>query len=381
METLINKIKEFTQDGPPGVGQLIELNDLAKKVGIKKSELEKLITEANFAKNRKEPVTENEETEIEDISSSDFDPDPVRNFDRPAAQNYEMPTYERPDLDSARDSFEAEMKLRQESEKDKLESNTPTFDQPEVVFPELNVTFGDKEKEEMQPDKPDMEHLEMPEIVQEDFKSEFETPVMETQEIHINKPVFEEPKSTPKPTENTITFEPQVEETTIENNEEELEDDFTFTENGNEIPSFEDALKNTQERLNKEDILRKIIAQNKAAKENAEKNSSTYSKSSRKTSSQQKKSTVSKGETVTLEQSKSAKITGIVAIIASFLPFFFIGLIAGIYGFNVAKGHKENVEQNPQLYGSTITNNINLAYFLSIAGAVIAGIRLITITF
>ena len=46
MENLINKIKEYTKDGSPGVGRLIELGDLAKTVGVKKSELEKLINNA-----------------------------------------------------------------------------------------------------------------------------------------------------------------------------------------------------------------------------------------------------------------------------------------------------------------------------------------------
>ena len=86
-------------------------------------------------------------------------------------------------------------------------------------------------------------------------------------------------------------------------------------------------------------------------------------------------------ETVTLQQSNAAKIVGIVAIGASILPFTFIGVVAGVYGFNLAKKYKSYIEQNPQLYGTTITNNINLGFYLSIAGAVLGGIRLISFIF
>ena len=42
---LLAKIKEFTIDGPPGVGQLIELGDFARKACVTKSELENTIND------------------------------------------------------------------------------------------------------------------------------------------------------------------------------------------------------------------------------------------------------------------------------------------------------------------------------------------------
>ncbi len=376
MEELINKIKEFTQDGPPGVGQRIELADLAKKVGVKRVELEKLIDKTIAEKenlgNLNETSQITEEPVVQEKVTDSL-------FDRPAEERFRMAEYERPDMDAARVSFEKELNLRQQLEEEKLAASSIEFEKPDIVFPELDVTFGNEEPKD---DSPKMEEIEVPEIIQEELKSEFEIPEIPISQVEITTenipPIAESDKEI---NESKISFEPQTEQP---QNTQEKDVEFNLSENGTEIPSFEQSIKDTQERIDKEDILRKIIAENKAAKEREEQITKEKRNSTKTNLSQnpkQRSKAKSNGDTVTLEMSKSSKITGIVAIVASILPFYFVGILAGLYGYNVAKKHKESIESNPQIYGSVITNNVNLGYFLSIAGAVISGIRIFTAIF
>lgn len=373
MEELINKLKEFTQDGPPGVGQRIELSDLAKKVGVKRVELEKLIDKAvaNGGNVMTPSVAElnklSEEVPEEEKSEE-------RVFERPTNERSRMTEYERPDLDSARESFEKELKIRQQLEQDKLYEVAPEIEQPDVVFPELNVTFGNEVPKD---DSPRLEDIEMPEIVQEELKSAFDVPEIPVSKIEVKRDDFQ------STSEGSITFEPSRDQPIVEEEETAAVDDLDFYGNAKTKVSFGDKIKNTQERLDKEDVLRKIIAENKHAKEDAERESTAYSKKQAQSKSRSRTQSKSKSnaDTVTLEQSKSSKITGIVAFVAAILPFSIIGLIAGIYGYTVAKKHKENIESNPSIYGSTITNNIKLGFYLSIAGAVLGGFRMLAVFF
>ena len=376
MQELIDKIKEYTIDGHPGVGQIIELSDIAKKHGVKKTELEKLIVQ-QLAAAKDETEPESYEENVPEVEIPAVSPEVIEPISPLKQENFTKPEYDRPDMDSARNSFEIEMKLRQEEERQKLQENKPTFEaptfsQPDIVFPELNVSFGDDKKEQEE-----IVEQELPEIVQEEKVAEtFEVPVFDAPEIKVEERINvsqEIPES--KPFDSGIHFEPKKEE-----KESTLESDFSFSEDGVDIPSFEESLKNSRESQNKEDVLRKIIADNKAAKEKAERVSSANAKS-KNTQTKSRPTPSSNADTVTLEKSNSAKITGIVSLVAAILPFPIIGIIAGVYGFNVAKKLKENIDANPSIYGSVITNNVNLGLYLSMAGAVIAGIRSLSYIF
>jgi hypothetical protein len=266
MEELINKLKEFTQDGPPGVGQRIELSDIAKKVGVKRVELEKLINEFIAKKSVEEPVQESivEEAESDSTKEKQTTDNP---FERPLEDRFRQPDFERPDLDTARDSFEKELNLRQQNEREKLDASIPEFQQPDIVFPELNVSFGNTEEVkpeiESEIDTPKIEDIEMPEIIQEELKSAFVVPEIPVSHIEVKTddfpPLQENATAINEP---SISFEPEIKQPQNFQQEEE-EADFSFTENGAEIPTFEQNIKNSQEKLDQEDILRKIIAKNK----------------------------------------------------------------------------------------------------------------------
>lgn len=385
MEELINKVKEFTQDGPPGVGQRIELGDLAKKAGVKRTELEKLIDKAIV--NRGSLLSPSVAADAQELQIKEERLE-NRLFDRPVEESFRVTEYERPDMDAARVSFEKELILRKQQEQEKVDERADEIEQPEVVFPKLDVTFGREEsKEEVKEEVPKVEDIEVPEIVQEELKSEFEVPEIPISKVEVKVEESEPTDKTPAVEEqpidlsnHAITFEPTFENQNPTLQEEE-EVDFSFTENDEVKPTFAQSIKNTQERLDKEDILRKIIAENKDAREKAqeEEDAAAFAKKKRQTKVSNRAN--SKADAVTLEQSKAAKVTGIVSIVASILPFYFIGLVAGVYGYNVAKKHKENIESNPSIYGSVITNNVKLGYFLSIGGMIIGTLRLLTAFF
>ena len=85
---LINKIKEFTQDGPPGVGQRIELADIAKKVGVKRVELDKLIDKTIANKGELPSPIFVEGTEINNEEFKEERVDVNRSFEIPSAIKY-----------------------------------------------------------------------------------------------------------------------------------------------------------------------------------------------------------------------------------------------------------------------------------------------------
>lgn len=123
MANLLEKIAEYTVDGSPGVSQLIELQELARKEKVSKTSLEKLIQESIA-----------NQTTIEESE--------VRNETK-----YPEKTFSRPDFDSARNSFDEEMDLRRKESSISIEREID-FDQNDIVFPELNVTFDNNKKEE-----------------------------------------------------------------------------------------------------------------------------------------------------------------------------------------------------------------------------------------
>jgi hypothetical protein len=341
--------------------------------------LEKLIAKAIAEKK------ESLQDELVEERSENFEDENINSIAEVDSKAEELSfEYNRSNLDEARNSFELEMKLRQESERNKLEENipsfeTPVFTQPEITFPELNVSFGN-EKQEVEKDI--LDNPDLPEIKQEEeLKTEFVTPKFNSESYDMAEPVsnFTNKKEVVKEELETTYFEPENEGLTSE----EMESDFSFSQDGKDIPAFEETLKQSEEKTSKEDILRKIIEDNKAALERAKEKSNKGSNNYK----QKPKSTKTGGnvsdnaDTVTLQQSNTAKIIGIVAIGAAILPFAFIAIFAGVYGYNTSKKYKDSIDQNPQLYGSTITNNVNLGLYLSIAGAVIGGIRFISFIF
>jgi len=127
MENLLQKIKEYTANGSPSVGQLIELNDLGKKVGIKRNELDKLISEHVAAQKQddfaRKPVI---------TAPTDY---------RDANRNLET---QRPIFEDRREFFE-----RKEEENRNFDSNsfgTSTFEKKEVSFEETNRNFENANK-------------------------------------------------------------------------------------------------------------------------------------------------------------------------------------------------------------------------------------------
>jgi hypothetical protein len=127
MENLLQKIKEYTANGSPSVGQLIELNDLGKKVGIKRNDLDKLISEHVAAQKQddfaRKPVI---------TAPTDY---------RDASRNLEN---QRPIFEDRREFFE-----RKEEENRNFDSNsfgTSTFEKKEVSFEETNRNFENANK-------------------------------------------------------------------------------------------------------------------------------------------------------------------------------------------------------------------------------------------
>jgi hypothetical protein len=131
MEALQEKIKEFTVDGPPSVGQLIALNELAKKEGVKKNELEKLI-EAAIADNKE--VYEAQRTSIDERPS----------FERSQEFSFEK---SRVDFPERRDLFD-----RTETQQSSA-ADTLLFNRPELTFGNVDLDFGSaNEKTNLDPE-------------------------------------------------------------------------------------------------------------------------------------------------------------------------------------------------------------------------------------
>lgn len=350
MQELLDKIKEFTIDGSPSVGQWIELGDLAKKHGIAKTEMEKMVSKALEKPAMPKPEFVEDKENIRNEYSFDRDRE-----------------YVRPDLELSRANFEREMLERRE--RDALmfnrdeESSIPEIEQPEVTFPELNVDF-DQTKipsfEESVPPKieleqeelikpiesvqipPNQEEIVTPEINQEEFKIELEEPTTEMVFEDISKTNFEF---------NPEEFQAKVEADHIA--------DYIAESNKRALKEAEEREKILKEEEEKE---RKLNEQRKTKpKQNS-------SQTSRKSPNRQT------SDYVTHDEAKKARTIGIVAAIAG-LIFGVVGLIIGFYGLGQANKLKAQIDQSANLYGDEIRQNVGLAKGLSVAGIVIGGIR------
>lgn len=122
MEQLVEKINNHTASGPPSVSELIELQELARDLKIPRSTLEKMIAEA---------ISLNSVKEVKSV---------VRDL------SVDEPSYERLNYDSARNSFDAEMNQRRETESIP-ERKEIEFNRPEIVFPKMEDPFSDRKKE------------------------------------------------------------------------------------------------------------------------------------------------------------------------------------------------------------------------------------------
>jgi hypothetical protein len=120
MDALQEKIKEYTSDGPPSVGQLIALHELAKKEGVKKNELEKLIDAA---------VASNKESYEANRTSMDERP----SFERSQDFSFEK---SRVDFPERRDLFDRTA-TEQSTAADVLQ-----FNRTELNFGKVDLDFG-----------------------------------------------------------------------------------------------------------------------------------------------------------------------------------------------------------------------------------------------
>jgi hypothetical protein len=127
MENLLQKIKEYTAQGSPSVGQLIELNDLAKKVGVKRNELDKLIIQ-HVAEQKQDDFQRNHIIQ----NRTDYS-DSTRNLET-----------QRPIFEDRRAFFE-----RKEDENRNFDASsfgTSTFEKKEVSYEETNRNFENANK-------------------------------------------------------------------------------------------------------------------------------------------------------------------------------------------------------------------------------------------
>lgn len=399
METLINKIKEYTIDGSPGVGQLIELQDIAKKEKVSRVALEKLITEALETQKKTETIS-TEKEEVFDTNEAPLEEITITpNVD---AENSFVP-YERPDLESARASFDNEMLARQEQENHNIETNATLFEtREEVVFPELNVSFEKEEKKEVYdyqtPELPNPK-VELPEIVQQtEIISDFKTIELEQPDITFepqnNDFSVDKPQDVKQVVESIsgITFEPNEIESVVE---------VEITEEGERIIGFEEALKEQNKGAENEDILRKIITENKHAREKAERDKRILEKTSKpkppsstevKTKVENSKSSNLKStnrdkyfrtdnnstkQTITLQQSQLIRTLSFIAIfIAVITPFYIIALIGGSIGMSTADKYKKIIKENQNLYGEDIVKAVNLSYVLFLISFIVGILKI-----
>ncbi len=127
MENLLQKIKEYTAQGSPLVGQLIELNDLAKKVGVKRNELDKLITQY-----------------VAEQKQDDFQRSPIIQNRTDYSNSTRNVETQRPIFDDRRAIFE-----RKEDENRNFDSSsfgTSNFERKEVSYEETNRNFENANK-------------------------------------------------------------------------------------------------------------------------------------------------------------------------------------------------------------------------------------------
>jgi len=405
MEALINKVKEYTADGPPGVGQLIELQDIAKTYKVTRAALEKLISES-LVSPKEEKTVSNATVTQEEIISDDKTPEivPERKEVSTIEIDRSATTYERPDLESARNSFDREMFARQELETEKIEAQAIDFEnREEIVFPELNVSFGneseteEKEKKEsydyQMPELPNPKES-LPEIIQQkEIINEFETIAVDNPSISFepqnNDFNIDKPEDVKQAIQNIegITFEPNLDANEISDFQAEIE----IPEEGEKFIGFEEALKEQNQGAEKEDVLRKIIAENKLAREKAErdKKEQEYKEKRQNKNTPPPKSinqtrdkyfktdSINKGETLTLQQSKAVRFFGYICVfLAIATPFYIIGLIGGSFGMSISSKYKKTINENENLYGDEIKKAVNLSHVLFIISFVIGIIKL-----
>ncbi len=404
MEILLNKIKEYTIDGSPGVGQLIELQDIAKKEKVTRATLEKMIDQAIEA-NKKVDLSSNHIAESKNNSNEEVEEiNPITpKFDVGSQETF-VP-FERPNLESARDSFDKEMLARQEKETQNIEQKSQLFEnREEVVFPELNVSFENEKVEKKEIFENEMPELpnpkeELPEIVQQkELTSDFETVELEQHDISFDSK--ESDFSVDKPEEikpevetiSGITFEPNQTTPIVE---------VEVTEEGERFVGFEEALKEQNKGAENEDILRKIINENKQAREKAERDKRTQEKTrnSEPLSSNEVKTKVENSKSsnlkstnrdkyfksdtrkesniVTLQQSKTIRTFGFIALFVSVTtPFYIIVFIGCGIGINIADKYKKTISENPNLYGEEIVKAVNLSFLLFVISLIIAFIKI-----
>lgn len=358
MQELVDKIQEFTREGSPSVGQWIELGDIAKKCGVKKTEMEKMVEEALANPNISSVNEKEEQAEFEERK-----PEFVRDS-----------SYERPSFEYQRDQFEEEMLKRREQENQMFKrEEEPVFEQPEVVFPELKVEFGDnseKEKDEQEdlkeealgdvleslaesaekdsippmeepmtsiesiPEPPSIEAIEVPEIKPQEFKVESEEPVMTFEDI----------------SKSNFDYNPEVYEAKLE------QDDVA--------DYIADAKKKDREEAEAEAI------RIKKEKELAEKRK----REKRQQEQAERKAAKSSEGFVSHSEAKKARTIGIVAIAVSLL-IGFVGAFIGLYGLSLSNKLKADIEEGGNLYGDQIKQNVMIGQGLSIAGIVVGALR------
>ncbi len=404
MEILLNKIKEYTIDGSPGVGQLIELQDIAKKEKVTRATLEKMIDQAIEA-NKKVDLSSNHIAESKNNSNEEVEEiNPITpKFDVGSQETF-VP-FERPNLESARDSFDKEMLARQEKETQNIEQKSQLFEnREEVVFPELNVSFENEKVEKKEVYEYEMPELpnpkeELPEIVQQkELISDFETVELEQHDISFDSK--ESDFSVDKPEEiktevetiSGITFEPNQTTPIVE---------VEVTEEGERFVGFEEALKEQNKGAENEDILRKIINENKQAREKAERDKRTQEKTrnSEPLSSKEVKTKVENSKSsnlkstnrdkyfqtdarkesiiVTLQQSKTIRTFSFIALfIAIATPFYIIVFIGSGIGINIADKYKKAISENPNIYGEEIVKAVNASFTLFFISMIVAFLKI-----
>jgi len=189
MENLVEKINDHTASGPPSVSELIELQELARKLKVPRATLEKMITEAVASRPEKESsISNNQSSTIE-------------------------PSYERPDYDAARNSFDTEMNQRREAESIP-EREEIEFNRPDIVFPTMEDPFAKKD-----------EGVE-PEIIEEGSVGQVidaETSIEDVTNLHFDAyrdSLFEDEKSI----DSSVDIEMQIQENEVEKQETEFEE-------------------------------------------------------------------------------------------------------------------------------------------------------------
>ncbi|CAG5076929.1 DUF4190 domain-containing protein [Parvicella tangerina] len=355
MQELVDKIKEFTIDGSPSVGQWIQLGELAKKSGVKKFEMEKMVAEAlkkkvatTVSEESKEIVPENLDSEENLIDITD-----------PFEYKREA-TFNRPNLEFDRDKFEREMMSRRVQEDkmfDRDEEEETEIEQPEVVFPELNVTF-DQPVDQVEPPKAEEEPIV--EVPINPIEQTVDPPKQEAYKANE----IPEMEFNIEPSDSNIEFE-DISKTSFE------EDPVAF-ETTVEYDNIADYIAASNKKAVEEAEQRAEDNKEKEEQESREKKRAKERQAERK---QQREYSQRKSSMVTHAEAKRARTVGIVALIAG-LVFGFIGIFVGLYGLNSSNKLKKEIDESSNLYGDQIKQNVSLGRGLSIAGIVIGSLRL-----